>query len=329
MKAAARTVGSLLVAHNAVRKPPRSDVASVNFNGCGKTYDLLSKTNGTGLVPFAVCEANHRHVNGMVEAPPLPVAPPPCKTLGESSNENTTQSPAPSSESNRDWLMCPDLAIGYSGSLIGKRMGCLASKQRDLEHRVASLQRKVRLRQMNVARSHACKQLAFEQTDQASLSMEESSTASFNESDCSVDTHPLENREVWPLPIQVDGASDDTFLLSHQEVVRGREPSHQAAVREGEPSHQEQVAKEESLHQVVERGEEDENGGMHVERTRNQDSFSSLDSSYMSSVCSEGEERGSRSVRAQLAALQGVLDGELTDSSSDEEGEESADHLDQ
>lgn len=296
MKAAARTMGSLLVAQ-AVRSP-HTDLASVKLNGCGPPgYCLQSKMTVTATAPQAQ-QAKCKHVNGLVEASPVPVTPAPLKTRGESSNETSDMSLVCGSESNRDWLMCPELAMGYTGTVIGRRANCLSSKQKDLEQRVTALQRKVRQRQLNVVRSHARKQLNFEQSEPVNSSMGETSTSSLNVSDCSMDSHPSTSHAPWPLPIQVDGASDDTFLPVHQDLTRGG-------------------------------GEEGD--VMHGERTRNQDSFSSLDSSYLSSVSSEAEEGGHRSVKAQLASLQGLLDVDLTEASSDEEeeGEGPADPLDQ
>ena len=309
MKAAARTVGSLLVAHKAVRHP-HSDVASVTFNGCGRNGNLpsngASKSNGTLTAPSLQESHHHRHINGMIGLSPQPPTSIPLKTYGEASNERcslTNDPPALTKDSsNRDLLMCPELAISYSGAMIGKRTGLLCGKQRDLEHRVSSLQRKVRLRQLSMVRAHACKQLNFQRSELSTMSVGDSSTSSFNGSDSLMADESSKPREVLPLPIQVDGASDDTFLPSHHELAKAAE----------------------------EDGASDRAYG--GERSRNQDSFSSLDSSYLSSVSSEAEESGARSVGAQLSALQGLLDEELTEASSDEEEgerEETADPQEQ
>lgn len=330
MKAAARTVGSLLVAHSAaVRKPPRCDVASVNCNGCGKSGSPSGVLNmghhsSTDALTAANPEPKHGRVNGMVETWSLRATPPPCRTCGEPSSSKSMDS---MNHSNRDWLMCPELAIGYTGSLMGKRMASLATKQRDLERRVSLLQHKVRLGQLSVVHLHACKQLSFDSNEQGSFSIGQTSTSSLNGSSSSVDSHPLDRREVLPLPIQVDGASDDAFFLSRQ--VRGKEQSPELAKVEQWQGLSQHGLEEEEEEESFPEGGEERPARMHVERLRNQDSSSSLDSSYMSSVCSEGEESGTRSVRAQLAALQTQLDVDLTDASSDEEGEESADPMHQ
>lgn len=335
MKAAARTAGSFLVAHKSIRKP--NNMASVNLNGCcGKADSSDTPTkcisiglpNGDGTVNRNL-EAKYQHVNG-IDTPPLTTSL--CgqqnkqhsnsegqhnnflktegqqcsnslkiegkcsnsfKTKGQHSNDQSSLTDV----SNKGRLMCPELAICYAGKLVRKRAGCLATKQGDLEQRVASLRKKISLRQLHMVHSHACRQLNFEgnMDEQYSSNIDEGSCSSLTDSDFSMKISPPRSggpRGLVDLPIQVDGASDDAFL-SPPEV----------AVLEGEGG---------------------DGGG--PGRKRTEDSFSSLDS-HTSSVCLSEEEGsgGADALMTQLASLETLLDGDLTEASSDEDGEGSAD----
>ena len=305
MKAAARTVGSFLInTHTSIRKP--HNTVSVNLNGsCGRTGNSnppskcfsMSLPNGNGTVPTMRLETQHHpveHTNGTVEIPSLTASPPPPKTEGKHSNDQSSCTDL----SNRGRLMCPELAITYTGTLIGKRAGCLANKQKELEHRMTTLQRKLRVRQLHMVHSHVSKQLLFN-NEQESLDTEGGSASSLTDSDISMDLSsppPAGDRKGMHLPIQVDGASDDAFLP---------------------------FLPDSELSTFV----EEDNLNMEG-RTRNEDSFSSLDSCVSSVTSSEAEENdGPRALTAQLVSLQTLLDSDLTEASSDEEGEmESADH---
>lgn len=363
MKAAARTVGSL-VAHKSLRKPHHT--VSVNLNGsCGKTDNpvtppkrfSMALPNGTttgnrGVHDGEVHEAQSvRQLNGLDTHPTNGVDTPSfgqhtpqhhsSNSLGQHGITTSPQQPSTTSQqhnsprvptpeqhfsshrieghllktegqhsndhssltdlSNKGRLMCPELAISYAGTLIKKRTGCLGSKQRDLEQKVASLQRKIRLRQLHMVHSHACRQLVLEGSidDQDSSNMEEGSCSSLTDSDFSMGISPppseKQRTELRALPLQVDGASDDAFLPPVPEVA------------------------------MLEEDEEGHTGG--PGRKRAEDSFSSMDS-HASSICpSEGEEDSGAVLATQLASLESQLDEDLTEASSDEEGEgeESAD----
>lgn len=313
MNAATRTVGSLLFTRSSIVKP--HSMVSINLNGsCGKTDNLdctskgskaAFKSNGT-TYPFAVNNnlgANHyakdvvedTMEHTIVQEDPVPVvlcnsASP--KTEGEHSNEESSLT----SESNRGRLMCPELAISYTGTLVEKRSKSLANKQTLLEKRLASLGRKVRLRQLHAIHSHASRQLHFEDSikqEQESISIEDGSASSFT-TDCSMEVSPLQHRKkVLPLPIQVDGASDDPFLPYQHGVMK--------LEGEGKPE-----------------VEPESNEGV---RRRNEESFSSVES-----CASEPEEGRVQALVTQMTSLQDLLDGDWTESSSDEEeGEQSAD----
>jgi hypothetical protein len=230
-----------------------------------------------------------------------------------------------------------------------------------LEHRVASLQKKIRWRQLQVVHSHACRQLNFEgsasvvdEEAEDSSNMEEGSCSSLTDSDFSIDISPphlvSRGRRRRPrsvdLTTPVDVAGDDAFLSPVPEVTTlqregsstggpGRKmallegdgmgnPAKKMAVLNGEGDDIEDPGRK----MAVLDGEVGGSGGLG--RRRTEDSFCSLNS-HGSSVCvsefeeEEEEERGSEALIAQLTSLESLLDGDLTEASSDEEGEESVD----
>lgn len=307
MKAAARAVGSFLVTHKSIRKP--HNMVTVSLNGsCGNSDTpkcfSMGLHNGNATVNMNLA-ANHHSLEQVNDTLSThhPLTAIHCnspKTEAQQSNDQSSLTDV----SNKGRLMCPELAISYTGTLIGKRAGCLVNKQSDLEQRVTSLQRKIRLRQLHMVHSHTCRQLEFDGNinEQDGSSMEEEgSGSSLTDSDFSMEISPPRTvggfeggMGVMDLPIQVDGASDDAFL-----------PTHDMMSLEGDGS---------------------DIGG--AGRKRNEDSFSSLDS-YVSSVCPSevDSDGGADGLIAQLASLEALLDGDMTDASSDEEGEQSADIL--
>lgn len=300
MKAA---VGSrILVTH---RKP--HNMVAVNLNGsCGRTDDSVAVPkcfstalpNGNGAVDMNV-ELN-KQLNGTLDTPPLSAIggilhEERCKSPPKSEGQHSNNQSSLTGISNEGRLMCPELAFSYTSTMIGKRAGCLANKQRDLERRVASLQRKIRLRQLHMVHSHACRQLQFDSNinDQDTSNMGDGSNmdgsgSSLTDSDFSMEISPPRTRVgAMDLPSQVDGSSDEAFFPLPPEVL-------QLGGEGGGPS-----------------------------RKRTEDSFSSVDS-CISSV-SPSEVEGDGALMAQLASLESLLDEDLTEVSSDEEGEESAD----
>ena len=289
MKAAARTVGSVLVTHKAIRKP--HNAVTGNLNGaCGRT------DNSSKLFPKAYLNSSSELNGDASPHPPQCHAP---RTVAQHSSDQGSFTEV----SNKGRLMCPNSVLHSTGELIGKRVECLASKQRHLESRVATLQHKIRLRQLHMVHSHASRQLDFDAStnEQESLHTEEGSASSLMDSEFSVEVGLPETEEsqmaVMDLPIQVDGASDDAFF----------------------------PLAEVPLAEVSEKSEEAEEAAARC-RHRNEDSFSSLDS-YVSSVPSNESEgiSDTRALTAQLASLERLLDTDLTEASSDEEGESSTD----
>ena len=107
----------------------------------------------------------------------------PCSCSSSSSPNNCTSSQterrAPSDKkfqtaisnlgSTRSRMVCPELAIGYTGSLVSSRVDQLSSKQCQVELRLALLQRKLRERQLSVVHDHAKKQLECDPTQYSPL----------------------------------------------------------------------------------------------------------------------------------------------------------------
>ena len=287
MQAAAGKVATLLTAAHSSSRKPHIMVSSPILNSCAElgispTTVESSLSNGSTSPFIKKLNMAHNHTldrNGIVRTPPaaIPFTAGPAKTEGaHSSNEESSLTGL----CNSSRLMCPELALSYTGSLITKRAAHLTSKQKMLEKQVSSLQRKVRQRQLRVVDSHVRKQLHFlEDTERDALTADESES--------SVSELPHRTESIMPLPIQVDGASDDTFISPNEEMNR--------------------------------------TGG--DGRVRGEDSFSSMES-YVSNVPSDAEGGVVQTMTAQLSALEGLLDDDLTDASSDEEDEEGEDQDD-
>ena len=123
--------------------------------------------------------------------------------------------------STRSRMVCPELAIGYTGSLVSNRADQLASNQCQVELRLALLQRKLRERQLSVVHNHAKKQLECDPTEYSPLPRRRKSSGSRSlTSVCT--TESLVDVEMidCDLPIQVDGALDDAFLHSRVDCQR-------------------------------------------------------------------------------------------------------------
>ena len=123
--------------------------------------------------------------------------------------------------STRSRMVCPELAIGYTGSLVSSRADQLMSNQCQVELRLALLQRKLRERQLSVVHNHAKKQLECDPTQYSPLPRRRKSSGSRSlTSVCT--TESLVDVEMidCDLPIQVDGALDDAFLHSRVDCQR-------------------------------------------------------------------------------------------------------------
>ncbi len=135
---------------------------------------------------------------------PLPATPPPpphppdlprTKTEGAHSGEQSSVTTL-TTPSERSQLVCPELAVNYSSSLIGSRCGQLSKRQRELEQKLASLQRELRERQLLLVHKHAQAQIE---------SHSEREDSFLSRRSCSLEPSP-------PVEVmQVDGAPADSL----------------------------------------------------------------------------------------------------------------------
>ena len=225
------------------------------------------------------------------------VTPCPCSPSSSPNNSSQTTRRAPSDKkfqtaisnlgSTRSRMVCPELAIGYTGSLVSSRVDQLSSNQCQVELRLALLQRKLRERQLSVVHDHAKKQLECDPTQYSPLPRRRKSSGSRSlTSVCT--TESLVDVEMidCELPIQVDGALDDAFL--HSRVDYQRHASLATTSSEG---------------------------------TRTADD-SGCDLEF------EGIAPAATKLQQRLEEVEGLVDGDMTEDSSDEEeGEEERAHV--
>ncbi len=272
------------------------------------------------------------------EDPPLPRPPTSLssnqmKTRGSHSNEQglsaTTTSPGDQSEHRR--LVCPELAINYTGTLMSHRAGQLVSGQRDLESRFSSITRKLRQKQVRGVLGHARKQLHFQDktttsrgdkyhkvgdlagslgsTKSDSLSSVASSSDAQSDKTEPMDTSSEREGEQrltqHQLPIQVDGASDErSSTLSHvedQPVAGNNQGEGLQPLFPTVGADKDDVFREESASLSL----KSTLGHGAMERL---DGIGSLDGSI-------------KCIEQQLLGLRRMIDDDVTDSSSDEEEE--------
>ncbi len=208
------------------------------------------------------------------------------KTEGFHSNEGSTLT----GHCDEGRLICPQDAVHQTDELVTSRVAELSERQKELALRFASLERSIEEKQMKLISQHLSCQITNSEESRAG---EEAEGSGFNETVVSQ----------WSFPIQVDGASDDTFLslsLSEMEVV------HDDVDMEG----------------VV-------NANLPPTKNRCEESFSSIDSlasigsvsnSYLDSEGDTPSKRRSENVlKAHATSISALLDEDLTESSSDEE----------
>lgn len=224
--------------------------------------------------------------NGVITSRPLSPSSSPNnhaspQTERSESSEKKPQTAIPNLGSTHSRMVCPELAIGYTGSLISGRAEQLVSNQCQLELRLALLQRKLRERQLSVVHSHTKKQLECDPTQYSPLPRRRKSSGSRSlTSVCT--TESLVDVEMidCDLPIQVDGSLDDAFL--HPRVDCQRHGSLVTTSSEG-------------THTADDSGCDLELEGIAPAVTR---------------------------LQQRLKELEGMVDGYMTEDSSDEEEEE-------
>ena len=299
-------------------------------NGCftehGCRHHSLSPPPHVPAPPRTLPVIVHtRNMTTRDEAPP-PSRPPTTlssnqtKTRGAHSNEQGSSTTSLGDQSQHRRLVCPELAINYTGTLMSHRAGQLVSGQRDLESHYSNITRKLRQKQLRGVLSHARKQLHFQDKTTScgdeyrkvgdlagSLgSTKSDSLSSVASSDASSDkTEPMETSESQQdvsehqLPIQVDGASDER-LSSVSHIEDQPVPSSNEGVGlkplypSGSGADKDDVFQEECASLSSER--------------RPKESNSSIDGSF-------------KCIEQQLLGLRNMMDDDATDSSSDEEEE--------
>lgn len=120
------------------------------------------------------------------------------KTQGASSNDAV-------STTTHERLVCPELAINYANTVISSRLNTLGSKQAELESKLVKLSGRVRQKQLQLANSHARKQLDFHSQSKSSKQQDSSTLSVTDVSDMEIDV-------TKPLPIQMDGASEECSI---------------------------------------------------------------------------------------------------------------------
>lgn len=313
-----------------VQKPAPPSRLPATTNGAPAKV-LVSNNVGAGveqkILPSKIVKKLHRNgvVNGCgtehgCRLSPSPPPPPTftnnqLKTKGaHSSDEGSSTLLSDHSQCRR--LVCPELAISYTGTLMSTRAGHLVSSQRDLELQFSTLSRIVREKQMKSVHSHARKQLHFQDKSTSAeldpngsdLSRSLDSTKSDSvSSDTSNDVHsvklepmdtegPAKNLCEQPLPIQVDGASDEHLSLAS------------LSLDQADTSNLGEISKELPVcppdkDDVFRKGNES-----HLSASECHDKASGLDDNI-------------GRIQQQLVGLKNMLDNDVTDSSSDEEEE--------
>lgn len=263
------------------------------------------------------------------EAPPPPQPPTALtsnqtKTRGAHSNEQGSSTTSLGDQSQHRRLVCPELAINYTGTLMSNRAGQLVSSQRDLESRFSNITRKLREKQLQGVLSHARKQLHFQDKTTScdkypkvgdlagSLGSSKSDSlssvaSSYAQSDKAEPMDTLEgHRDLseHQLPIQVDGASDERLsLVSHVEdqPVAGSNQGAELKPPYLAGADKDDVFGEESASLVLKSTSE------HCTKESNS--------------ISGGLDGSVKCIEQQLLGLCSMMDDDVTDSSSDEEEE--------
>ena len=305
---------------------------------------IVKRVHRNGIVNGCSTEPGYRHLSPsppphmpgpqtpillpLVHTPPSPRPPTTLtsnqtKTKGAHSSEQGSSMTSLGNQSEHRRLVCPELAINYTGTLMSNHAGQLVRSQRDLESRFSTITRKLREKQLRGVLSHARKQLHFQDKTTScdkykvgdlagslgsSKSDSLSSVASSNDarSDKAEPMDTLEGQQdvcEQALPIQVDGASDERLCLaSHTEYqpIAGSNQGEELKSAYLATSDKDDVFREENV------------------------SFDSKSTSDHCAKESDGTgsfDGGVKCIEQQLLGLQSMMDEDVTDSSSDEEEE--------
>ena len=252
------------------------------------------------------------------------------KTRGSHSNEQGSSSTTSlGDQSQHRRLVCPELAINYTGTLMSHRAGQLVGGQRDLEARFSNITRKLRQKQLRGVLSHVRKQLHFQDETTSSSgadkhhkvgdlagslgsSKSDSLSSVASSSDAQSDkTEPMDTSEVeqglthHQLPIQVDGASDE-----RSSSISRIEDQPVAGSNQGEglqPLYPTGGVNKDDVFR-------DEGASLVLKSTLGRSAMESEDDTG----CLDGSVK---CIEQQLLGLRRMMDDDVTDSSSDEEEE--------
>lgn len=249
------------------------------------------------------------------------------KTKGAHSSEQGSSRTSLGDQSEHRRLVCPELAINYTGTLMSNRGGQLTSNQRQLESSFSTITRKLREKQLRGVLSHAKKQLHFQDKTTScdkykvgdlagslgsskSDSLSSVASSSDTQSDKAEPMDAFEGKQQdvceQALPIQVDGASDERLsLASHTEdqAVAGSnqgeelKPAYVATLDKDDVFREESASLDgkSTLEQCAKEGD--------------------------STAAGDLDDGGMKCIEQQLLGLQSMMDDDVTDSSSDEEEE--------
>lgn len=303
-------------------------------NGCSTEHDCHRHLSPSPPPPHAPAPQALPPVLVNTRSTPQDEAPPPprlpttlssdqTKTRGSHSNEQGSSTMSLGDQSQHRRLVCPELAINYTGTLMSHRAGQLVGSQRELESQFSMVTRKLRQKQLQGVQSHARRQLHFQDKTTScgdkyhkvgdlagSLgSAKSDSLSSVASSDGQSDkTEPMDTLEghgglsEHQLPIQVDGASDERLSLTSgvedQSVAgsnlgEGLKPLYPIGGAEKDDVFREETASL-GLKTTLERCSKERGVGL---------------------------ESSVKCIEQQLLGLSSMMDDDVTDSSSDEEEE--------
>lgn len=217
------------VMHSAARKPLHNTMVSGAPHNSSPFSDSEMASRITALSK-TMMQSSHTKLprkkrNGVVigtTAPPPSPPPPPADHKSPQIEDRHSTPPATTTlGSNCGRLVCPELAVGYTSSLISERGKQLACNQYNVESRLTSLQRRLCKRQLSVVHSHAKRQLEYDSTKYSPPQRRRKSSGSHSlTSVCT--TESLVDVEMMDceFPLQVDGSSDDAFLIPRGDFQR-------------------------------------------------------------------------------------------------------------
>ena len=226
--------------------------------------------------------------NGVVKAPlaTTTIDPRP-KTEGQ--HTNSEQESLTCDETNHRRLVYPELSLSYTKSLMSKRSVQLSSRQHGLESRLASLQRQLRTRQLSLVNRHARMQVKSHEDIAQTRKLSQSS----------------------PALARKDGVESLSHMDAEPVLVRQPDPSHSMIQVDGAPA--DPLTPRTEYRRVDSIATTPSDGGVMSDESP----FASFSSE--SSLMEEDVVPVATQIQQQLECLEGMVEDDLTESSSDEE----------